>query len=115
MRVRIGICLLALCWPLLATAAPGLGHSSPTHACCRRDGAHHCDSPASHPTSTTVAAVCRYSGRQLKVAGPTVARPVAPVRAPQSANAEQLLFASCVIASHGDLPVLSSRGPPLAC
>src|SRR5690348_5679571 len=109
MRVRIGICLVALCWPLLATAAPGLVRTPPAHACCRRDGAHHCESPAAHPSSTAVSAVCRYSGRQLKFAAPKVARLVTPVQPPQSSNAEQFLFAPCAVATRNDLPVLSSR------
>src|SRR5512143_1569985 len=74
MRVRIGVCLLALCWPLLATAAPVLTADS-TPACCRRDGAHHCAAPAS--SGPTVSAVCPYAAHPLKFSGAKAARPAA--------------------------------------
>jgi hypothetical protein len=114
MRVRIGICLLALCWPLLVTAAPAFVSSAPTHACCRREGAHHCQSPAPHESTTTVAAVCPQSGKRLKFAGAKSGRPVVlvPIARSQSDDAVAPHMASKALLS--DVRVLPARAPPLA-
>lgn len=110
--LRIGLCLLALCWPLLATAAPVLISPAPAHACCRRNGEHHCGMPAS--SSTAVSPVCKYSGRQPKFAASNAFRPVTPVGLGQSLTAEEFLPGPRIFVTRTDSFVLSSRAPPRA-
>src|SRR5450759_2638786 len=111
MRVRIGICLLALCWPLLATAAPALA-PAPAHACCRRDGAHHCGKPA--PPDSAVSTICPHSGQRLKFAGSKSAPPVSLLPLQRSLVADRIIPAPFANATRNHSPILSSRAPPLA-
>src|ERR1051326_3750303 len=113
MRVRIGICLLALCWPLLATAAPSLV-SAPAHACCRRDGAHHCDTPSERNAVTTVSTRCPQSGQHLDFPGARSARPAALVALPQSPASSEIVSLRLGPAVSTDRLISSSRAPPLA-
>lgn len=113
MRVRIGLCLLAVCWPLLATAAPAF--ASDPHACCRRDGKHHCATMASSTESgPSVRSACPYSNRTLKFAGTRSSRSTVLIASPQLIAIDAVQSISSIeVQDH--LPLIrTSRGPPLA-
>lgn len=113
MRVRIGLCLLAVCWPLLATAAP-LFASDP-HACCRRDGKHHCAAVSASPDANpAVRANCPYSDHVSHFAGARSARPAPLVKIESSPKVEVLASISHVSPQLAESVPSSSRAPPLA-
>ncbi len=114
MRVRIGICLLAVAaatWPLLAAAAPGLVPES-APACCRRDGEHHCGKAT--PAETAVTGVCPYAGRQQKFAGVKSARPSGLIVLSRWVGSRAIPFSATRALPHFDPSQASSRAPPFA-
>lgn len=110
--LRIGMCLLALCWPLLATAAPVLTSVPPSHACCRRNGEHHCERPPSSDTS--IGAVCPQAGKRLKFAGAKSARPQLLVRFALPVLTGTLAVAPGETSYLFTLFSISPRAPPFA-
>src|SRR5215469_2725837 len=93
-------------------APPFFSAPAPVHACCRRNGRHHCAAPAQSDGFSSVAAICPYRRSAALLSHSTTALRIAAQTLLLNANwSDSTPFPSPRVSQNSSL-VPPKRGPP---
>jgi len=105
---------LVFSFSLIAPALPALDANQDVHACCRRDGKHHCMAPASGP-SFQAARCGLFSPNTMAPAGRMVSLPGMRPAAMATLTSQAAVASHTISLSRSSYSRAGEkRGPPLA-